>query len=93
MAAIETAILLASGARLPTLGLGVYQTLDPGRTDWSAFGGARPGPHPTTAASLATWRFDDGLAANTTFAGLLTHWYRIIDTHGLDGLRNEINNG
>ncbi|WP_258804388.1 mannitol dehydrogenase family protein [Pseudarthrobacter sp. NS4] len=37
--------------------------------------------------------FDDGLAANTTFAGLLTHWYRIIETHGLDGLRNEINNG
>jgi fructuronate reductase len=37
--------------------------------------------------------FDDGLAANTTFAALITHWYRIIETHGLDGLRNEINNG
>lgn len=36
MAAIETAILLASGARLPTLGLGVYQTLDPGRTTTAA---------------------------------------------------------
>ena len=37
--------------------------------------------------------FDAELAADTRFAGLLTHWYRIIDTHGLDGLRNEINHG
>ncbi len=37
--------------------------------------------------------FDAGLAANTNFAALLTHWYSIIDTRGLDGLRNEINNG
>ncbi|WP_286138904.1 mannitol dehydrogenase family protein [Arthrobacter sp. OV608] len=36
--------------------------------------------------------FDAGLAANTTFADLLTHWYRIIDT-GLEGLRKEINHG
>ena len=37
--------------------------------------------------------FDAGLAANTTFAELLTHWYRIIDTDGLDGLRKEITHG
>lgn len=37
--------------------------------------------------------FDGGLAANQGFADLLIHWYRIIDTHGLDGLRNEINHG
>jgi fructuronate reductase len=37
--------------------------------------------------------FDGGLAAHPGFADLLTHWYRIIDTHGLDGLRNEINHG
>ena len=37
--------------------------------------------------------FDDGLAAHRGFADLLIHWYRIIDTHGLDGLRNEINHG
>ncbi|MGZ4661440.1 MAG: mannitol dehydrogenase family protein [Arthrobacter sp.] len=37
--------------------------------------------------------FDGGLAADPRFAGLLIHWYRIIDTHGLDGLRNEINHG
>lgn len=37
--------------------------------------------------------FDAGLAANTTFAGLLVHWYRIIDTDGLDGLRKEITHG
>ena len=37
--------------------------------------------------------FDAGLASDARFAGLLTHWYRIIDTHGLDGLRNEINHG
>ena len=37
--------------------------------------------------------FDAGIAANTTFAELLTHWYRIIDTHGLDGLRKEITHG
>jgi fructuronate reductase len=37
--------------------------------------------------------FDAEIAANTTFAELLMHWYRIIDTQGLDGLRNEINNG
>jgi fructuronate reductase len=37
--------------------------------------------------------FDGGLAAHRGFADLLTHWYRIIDTHGLDGLRNEINHG
>jgi len=33
------------------------------------------------------------LAANTTFADLLTHWYRIIDTDGLNGLRKEITHG
>lgn len=37
--------------------------------------------------------FDGGLAAHGGFADLLTHWYSIIDTHGLDGLRNEINHG
>ena len=37
--------------------------------------------------------FDAGLAANTTFTDLLTHWYRIIDTDGLDGLRKEITHG
>lgn len=37
--------------------------------------------------------FDGGLAAHDGFAGLLTHWYSIIDTHGPDGLRNEINHG
>ena len=37
--------------------------------------------------------FDAGLAADERFGGLLTHWYRIIDIHGLDGLRNEINHG
>lgn len=37
--------------------------------------------------------FDAELAASTTFADLLTHWYRIIDTDGLDGLRKEINHG
>jgi fructuronate reductase len=37
--------------------------------------------------------FDGGLAAHRGFADLLTHWYRIIDTHGLKGLRNEINHG
>ncbi|MDR6508581.1 fructuronate reductase [Arthrobacter oryzae] len=37
--------------------------------------------------------FDAELAADSTFAGLLMHWYRIIDTQGLDGLRNEINHG
>lgn len=37
--------------------------------------------------------FDGELAADRGFADLLTHWYRIIDTHGLDGLRNEINHG
>ncbi|MCU1567763.1 MAG: mannitol dehydrogenase [Pseudarthrobacter sp.] len=36
--------------------------------------------------------FDAELAANTTFADLLTHWYRTIDT-GLDGLRKEIIHG
>ena len=37
--------------------------------------------------------FDAELAANTTFTDLLTHWYRIIDTDGLDGLRKEITHG
>ncbi|WP_104138708.1 mannitol dehydrogenase family protein [Arthrobacter sp. ZGTC131] len=37
--------------------------------------------------------FDGELAANAVFAGLLTHWYGIIDTDGLDGLRKEINHG
>jgi fructuronate reductase len=37
--------------------------------------------------------FDGGLAAHQGFAGLLLHWYRTIDTSGLDGLRNEINHG
>lgn len=37
--------------------------------------------------------FDGELAANAVFAGLLAHWYGIIDTHGLDGLRKEINHG
>ncbi len=37
--------------------------------------------------------FDATLAANTTFAVLLTHWYRIIDADGLDGLRKEITHG
>ncbi|MDV8148028.1 mannitol dehydrogenase family protein [Arthrobacter sp. B10-11] len=37
--------------------------------------------------------FDAGLAANTAFMDLLTHWYNIIDTDGLDGLRKEITHG
>lgn len=37
--------------------------------------------------------FDAGLACSTTFAALLTHWYSIIDTDGLDGLRKEITHG
>ena len=37
--------------------------------------------------------FDSELAANRELADLLVHWYRIIDTHGLDGLRKEINHG
>jgi fructuronate reductase len=37
--------------------------------------------------------FDRELAANRKFADLLIHWYRIIDTHGLDGLGNEITHG
>jgi fructuronate reductase len=37
--------------------------------------------------------FDAEIAAKTTFAKLLLHWYRILDTQGLDGLRKEINNG
>jgi fructuronate reductase len=37
--------------------------------------------------------FDAGLAKNQGFASLLIHWYSIIDTHGLDGLRKEINHG
>jgi fructuronate reductase len=37
--------------------------------------------------------FDAELAANTTFTDLLTRWYRIIDTDGLDGLRKEITHG
>ena len=37
--------------------------------------------------------FDPDLAAHQKFADLLIHWYRIIDTHGLDGLRKEINHG
>jgi fructuronate reductase len=37
--------------------------------------------------------FDAGLAAHSGFADLLVHWYRLIDTHGLDGLRNEIYHG
>jgi fructuronate reductase len=37
--------------------------------------------------------FDSGLAKHAGFAGLLIHWYSIIDTHGLDGLRKEINHG
>jgi fructuronate reductase len=37
--------------------------------------------------------FDANLAANPTFADLLAHWYRIIDTDGLEGLRKEIIHG
>jgi fructuronate reductase len=37
--------------------------------------------------------FDRELAAHAAFADLLLHWYRIIDIHGLDGLRKEINHG
>lgn len=37
--------------------------------------------------------FDGELAAHGGFSELLTHWYRTIDIHGLDGLRNEINHG
>lgn len=37
--------------------------------------------------------FGAGLACSTTFAALLTHWYSIIDTDGLDGLRKEITHG
>lgn len=37
--------------------------------------------------------FDGGLAADATFAGLLTHWYGTIETDGPDGLRKEITHG
>ncbi|MGQ1797401.1 mannitol dehydrogenase family protein [Kocuria oceani] len=37
--------------------------------------------------------FPPELAANTTFRDLLIDWYRIIDKHGLEGLRNEIHHG
>ncbi|WP_414635210.1 mannitol dehydrogenase family protein [Arthrobacter ipis] len=37
--------------------------------------------------------FAPELAAHPGFADLLIHWYSIIDTHGLDGLRKEINHG
>nr|WP_256127823.1 mannitol dehydrogenase family protein [Arthrobacter sp. SDTb3-6] len=37
--------------------------------------------------------FDEQLATQPVFTALLTHWYSIIDTHGLEGLRNEINHG
>ncbi|MDP9984838.1 fructuronate reductase [Pseudarthrobacter oxydans] len=37
--------------------------------------------------------FDGELAAHKKFADLLIRWYSIIDTRGLDGLRNEINHG
>jgi fructuronate reductase len=37
--------------------------------------------------------FDPELAAHQGFTDLLLHWYRIIDTQGLDGLRIEINHG
>ncbi|MET4592187.1 mannitol dehydrogenase family protein [Arthrobacter sp. 754] len=37
--------------------------------------------------------FDAALAAHPGFSDLLLHWYRIVDTQGLDGLRNEINHG
>ncbi|WP_442853331.1 mannitol dehydrogenase family protein [Arthrobacter sp. UNC362MFTsu5.1] len=37
--------------------------------------------------------FDGELAAHPGFTNLLLHWYRIIDTQGLGGLRNEINHG
>lgn len=37
--------------------------------------------------------FDPGLAAHPGFAELLIHWYSIIDTDGLDGLRKEITHG
>ena len=49
----------------------------------------------TVVPALLDFRsiFDGGIAAHRGFADLLTHWYRTIDTHGLDGLRNEINHG
>lgn len=37
--------------------------------------------------------FDGKLAAHTGFEELLTHWYGIIETYGLDGLRIEIHHG
>jgi fructuronate reductase len=37
--------------------------------------------------------FDEQLGAHPGFTALLIHWYDVIDTHGLDGLRNEINHG
>ncbi|KNC20135.1 mannitol dehydrogenase [Arthrobacter sp. RIT-PI-e] len=37
--------------------------------------------------------FTPELAADTTFTGLLTHWYSIIDKHGPEGLRKEITHG
>ena len=52
-------------------------------------------PAESVVSALLSMRsiFDDELAANTTFTALLTYWYRIIENQGLDGLRNEINNG
>lgn len=46
-----------------------------------------------TAAGSALGIFDSELAAHQKLADLLIHWYSTIDTHGLDGLRNEINHG
>jgi fructuronate reductase len=37
--------------------------------------------------------FDGDLAKHHKFADLLIDWYRLIETHGLEGLRNEINHG
>lgn len=37
--------------------------------------------------------FDRALATQPDFNDLLLQWYRIIDSQGLEGIRNEINNG
>ena len=47
-------------------------------------------PAPAAPGEVERHIFDAELIANTTFTDLLTHWYRIIDTDGLDGLRKEI---
>jgi fructuronate reductase len=47
----------------------------------------------TVVPALLAFRsiFDRDVAEHETFVSLLLHWYRTIETEGLEGLRNEIN--